>query len=183
LGTGDPTITAVAVNEGVLVAEKGEEPRMSTEQTPQRKQITRREFLYYACLSSIGAFGAASGLATLIYAVPRVKGGVFGGEFVVGRAEDLADGSVTSDREGKFFLVRQGDDFKALYQVCTHLGCLLREADEGFSCPCHGAKFGADGTLLTGPPPRDMDEFAVEVVDGDVIVDTGKRTKGQSRTV
>jgi len=145
--------------------------------------ITRREFLYYAWLSSTVLFMAGTGGATLAYAFPRFKEGEFGGKFIVGKMEDFENESVTLVRDGKFFLVRQGNEFKALYQVCTHLGCLVRQAEGGFSCPCHGSKFGKDGTLFATPAPRDMDEFAVEVVDGNVIVDTGKRTKGETRSV
>lgn len=91
---------------------------------------------------------------------------------------------MTPIRDGKFFLVRQGDEFRALYQVCTHLGCLVRhEEDDGFACPCHGSRFAKDGELLRSPAPRDMDEFAVEVVDGEVVVNTGKRVKGERRSV
>jgi len=145
--------------------------------------ITRREFLYYAWLSSTVLLMAGSGGATLAYAFPRFKEGEFGGKFIVGKVEDFENESVTAVRDGKFFLVRQGNEFKALYQVCTHLGCLVRQAEGGFSCPCHGSKFTKDGTLVATPAPRDMDEFAVEVVDGNVIVDTGKRTKGETRSV
>lgn len=156
---------------------------MSTETALSEKEMTRREFLYYAWLSSMALFMAGSAGATLVYVLPRFKTGEFGGKFVVGKAEDFADGSVTAFRDGKFFLIRLGDEFKALYQVCTHLGCLVRQTEEGFSCPCHGSKFAKDGTLLSSPAPRDMDEFVVEIVDGNVVVDTGKRIKGQSRPV
>jgi len=156
---------------------------MPEEATSGPKGVTRREFLYYAWMSSMTLFMAGSGGATLVYAFPRFKEGEFGGKFVVGKVEDFADGSITAEREGKFFVLRQGDEFKALYQVCTHLGCLVRPTADGFSCPCHGSKFAGDGRLIASPAPRDMDEFQVEVVDGNVIVDTSARIKGQPRSV
>ncbi|MEE8389550.1 MAG: Rieske (2Fe-2S) protein [Anaerolineae bacterium] len=156
---------------------------MSTDTTPNQKEVTRREFLYYTWLSSITTLIAGSAGATLAFLFPRFRAGEFGGQFVVGKVEDFSDGSMTLVREGKFFLVRLGDEFKALYQVCTHLGCLVRQAEEGFSCPCHGSRFAKDGMLLSSPAPRDLDSFAVEVVDGNVIVDTGQRTRGQLRSV
>jgi len=155
----------------------------TTSHQEPKENVTRREFLYYAWLSSIAAVAAGSSGATLVFAYPRFKEGEFGGKFVVGRVEDLADGSVTAVRNGKFFLVRQGTEFKALYQVCTHLGCLLRHTENGFSCPCHGSRYAEDGTLISSPASRDLDEFATEVVEGNVVVDTGKRIKGQSRSV
>jgi len=152
--------------------------------TNERAPISRREFLWYAWLSSFALLMAGSGGATLVYAYPHFKKGEFGGKFSAGRIEDFEDGSVTSNREGKFFLVRQGNEFKAIYQVCPHLGCLVRQREEGgYSCPCHGSQFAQDGTLVASPAPRDMDEFAVEVVDVELIVDTGVIIKGQNRQV
>jgi cytochrome b6-f complex iron-sulfur subunit len=156
---------------------------MPGEVDTSQQRVTRREFLYYAWLSSMALFLAGSGGAALAYAFPRFKEGEFGGKFIVGKVEDFEDGSVTPLRDGKFFVVRQGNEFRALYQVCTHLGCLVRQTADGFACPCHGSKFTKDGRLIASPAPRDMDEFAVEIVDGNVIVDTGNRTKGQTRTV
>ncbi len=156
---------------------------MSTKAPPQKEgYFTRRELLYYAWLSSITVATAASGGAVVAFSYPRFKEGEFGGKFVVGKVEEFEDGSVTTIRNGKFFLVRQGDKFKALYQVCTHLGCLLRHSEEGFACPCHGSQYTQEGTLVSSPASRDMDEFVVEVVGGNVVVDTGNRVKGQGRT-
>jgi len=107
-------------------------------------------------------FMAGSGGATLAYAFPRFKEGEFGGKFVVGKVEEFEDGAVTSVRTGKFFVVRQGDEFRALYQVCTHLGCLVRETDDGFSCPCHGedASGGSLGpTLISAKVAAKDDDF------------------------
>lgn len=146
--------------------------------------ISRREFVWYAWLSSIALFMAGSGGATLAYALPRVQEGEFGGKFILGPVDDFGIGSVTHVREGKLFLVRlDSDRFKALYQVCTHLGCLVRQVDEGYGCPCHGSRFAKDGTLLRSPAPRDLDFFSWEVVGGSVVVDTGDLTRGQRRSV
>ncbi|MGD2206643.1 MAG: Rieske (2Fe-2S) protein [Anaerolineae bacterium] len=157
---------------------------MSEKATRNETKVTRREFLWYAWLSSMALFMAGSGGATIAYAYPRFREGEFGGKFTVGKVEDFPEGSVTSVRDGKFFLVREGGEFTALYQVCTHLGCLVRQVQEdGFICPCHGSKFAKDGTLVRSPAPRDMDGFPVEVINGEVVVDTGTRLKGESRTV
>jgi len=156
---------------------------MSAEATTSEGEVSRREFMFYTWLASVALATAGMGGAALLYAYPRVKEGKFGGRFVMGPVAALANGSVTHNREGKFFLVRLGDEFRALYQVCTHLGCLVRQTEQGFACPCHGSRFAKDGTLVASPAPRDMDRLAVEIVDGTVVVDTGKRTKGQARQV
>lgn len=157
---------------------------MPKENGNNESAVTRREFLWYAWLSSMALFMAGSGGATIAYAYPRFREGEFGGEFIVGAVEDFPEGSVTSIREGKFFLVNDGGEFIALYQVCTHLGCLVRHVqDDGYSCPCHGSQFAKDGTLVRSPAPRDMDRFPVEIVDGQIVVDTGERMQGENRSV
>lgn len=56
---------------------------MSAETESKESQVTRREFLFYAWLSSIGAFTVGSGGATLLFSYPRFEKGEFGGKFVV----------------------------------------------------------------------------------------------------
>ena len=48
------------------------------------------------------------------------------------------------------------DDDGTLHAVsarCTHLGCLVQwnNAERSWDCPCHGSRFGVDGTVLEGP--------------------------------
>lgn len=57
-------------------------------------------------------------------------------------------------------------------------GALVAPEDPGrFHCPCHGSIFDINGQKLAGPTPRSMDIMAMEIVDGKVIVDTGKITE------
>jgi Rieske Fe-S protein len=63
------------------------------------------------------------------------------------------------------FLVRDGDDVKALSATCTHLGCQVRWEKEKrqFLCPCHGGVYDAQGRVVEGPPPRPLDTIDVRV--------------------
>ncbi len=64
----------------------------------------------------------------------------------------------------------------ALWQKCVHLGCRVPEcaSSQGFECPCHGSKYNYHGEYDSGPAPRNMDRFALEVDSaGNLIVDTG----------
>jgi len=69
-------------------------------------------------------------------------------------------------------VVRTADGFRAFSAVCTHLGCIVdwNTVSHEFHCPCHAAAFDAAGQVVSGPPPRPLMEFGVQVVQGDVFV-------------
>lgn len=66
----------------------------------------------------------------------------------------------------------QEGQIKAFSAVCTHLGCLVeyRGADKQFHCNCHGSIFDLNGKNVSGPAPRPLDPFRVELKGNQVIV-------------
>ena len=90
----------------------------------------------------------------------------------------------------RLFVFREGNVFYAMSAVCTHLGCTVRaealpQAEskqvEGrtmrlthrFLCPCHGSRYGGDGSNLSGPAPRPLAWYHLSVAadDGQLVVD------------
>jgi cytochrome b6-f complex iron-sulfur subunit len=171
--------------------------------------LTRREFLNYAWLSSLGfVFLVGVGGATFFFAFPRFKAGEFGGIFPVGKAGDVLPKPTDPpfhNTDGKFWLSNVNGMIIALYDVCVHLGCLYawQEVTGRFECPCHGSKYQKDGTYIEGPAPRSLDRMVISYVGAgnqvvattdakgnplqtpsdasvNVIVDTGKVITGRS---
>jgi Rieske Fe-S protein len=70
------------------------------------------------------------------------------------------------------YLVRSGQEVRALESTCTHLGCRTSYDREGkrIVCPCHGGVFGIDGRVLEGPPPTPLRPLATRVEGGQVLV-------------
>jgi Rieske Fe-S protein len=71
-----------------------------------------------------------------------------------------------------YILTEDGRNFVALSNICTHLGCRVRWiSDQGqFFCPCHNAIFNEQGEVVTGPPPRPLDQYVVKVEDEQIYV-------------
>lgn len=140
--------------------------------------VSRREFLNYAWLASIGIFTAQLAGVTYLFAMPRFRAGEFGGVFRLGELTRLPETGAPPDKNsnGRFWFVRSDEGVYALYVVCTHLGCLFQwqPTESRFSCPCHGSQFSRTGEYLAGPAPRNLDSFVVRVVDdqGNVLAET-----------
>jgi Rieske Fe-S protein len=63
-------------------------------------------------------------------------------------------------------LVRTPDgQFKAFTAVCTHLDCTVQyRADTSqIWCACHNGLYDLSGHVVSGPPPRPLEAFAVNL--------------------
>lgn len=60
---------------------------------------------------------------------------------------------------GRFFVGRFGGQFRVFDGTCTHEGCFVdwSGAENVFRCPCHTARFSANGVNISGPPPAPLD--------------------------
>ena len=66
-----------------------------------------------------------------------------------------------------WLVLNEGGDLVAFDPRCTHAQCAYEPTgDARFSCLCHDAFFDLEGVVLSGPPPRPLDRFAVREVDG-----------------
>lgn len=144
--------------------------------TPDKKeQVNRRDFLLMIWgIFLVGLFGQ-SGLALFNFLKPKIEAGSFGSKVVAGQVEEFQIGTVSHIQKGRFYISRLEDGgFLALWHSCTHLGCTVPwiEASNRFNCPCHSSIFTPAGDIISGPAPRPLDLFPIEIVDGDLVVDT-----------
>jgi glycine/D-amino acid oxidase-like deaminating enzyme/nitrite reductase/ring-hydroxylating ferredoxin subunit len=51
----------------------------------------------------------------------------------------------------------------ALAPSCTHMGCHVtwNNMERSWDCPCHGARYAIDGTVLTGPADKDLEKIGL----------------------
>ncbi len=136
---------------------------------------TRRSFLSQVAMwtSLAASYGAAAWFAAR-YLYPS-KRPARSRSLFVGRLDAIPDGDarVIEDLRGvPVQVVRAGDQLRAISTVCPHLGCRVRWEPQNtrFFCPCHNGVFDAEGKVVSGPPPRPLDRYEVEVVDGSVYL-------------
>lgn len=137
--------------------------------------MNRRKFVNWFLGGSL--FGtAASFLYPLIrYVLPPRHAEAAAKRVLAGKVGELAPNSAKLIRFGSSpaLLINTSEgELRAFSAICTHLTCTVTyEGDtETLYCPCHNGRFDLSGNVLSGPPPRPLDAFEVEVSGGDIFV-------------
>ena len=142
-------------------------------------EINRREFIKGATTIIGGLITAVIGIPTIAYLIdPALRESVKEAWIPVGKLQDMPVGRPTpfsftqvqvngwertSTSHGGFVIRKSEDpdDLLILNSMCTHLACTVNwsETDQVYLCPCHDAKFGQQGEVLGGPPPRPLGRY------------------------
>jgi Rieske Fe-S protein len=63
-------------------------------------------------------------------------------------------------------------EWKAYSGICTHLNCTVQFKDNTRQiwCACHNGLYDLNGKVVSGPPPRPLEEFTVRVRGDEVII-------------
>jgi menaquinol-cytochrome c reductase iron-sulfur subunit len=112
--------------------------------------------------------------------------------YKVGTPDQFNEGPSYLD-DKRIFIFREKNTFHAVSAACTHLGCTVKmqrlnqpkkvtvrgrvfDEQAEFACPCHGSKYYGDGTNYSGPAPRPLDHFKLELSpdDGQLLVDASE---------
>ncbi len=105
----------------------------------------------------------------------------FGGKIKSGDSAKVPSTGIETVSEAQAYVTKDpAGEVVALWWRCPHLGCRVPwcESSGQFECPCHGSTFNRLGEYRTGPTPRGLDAFDVEIVEGAVVIDTGSVTNG-----
>ncbi|MHB1051111.1 MAG: QcrA and Rieske domain-containing protein [Bacteroidota bacterium] len=158
----------------------------------------RRDFLQKVGIGSILASVAGLGYQSLRSLLPNV---LYEPpmKFKIGLPSQLSEG-VTFIEEKQLYVFKEGKSFYSISASCTHLGCTVKhtklnqpkeveingekkQMTSEFHCPCHGSKYYADGTNYSGPAPRPLKWYKLEVSpdDGQLIADLGKEVEQNYR--
>jgi len=121
--------------------------------------------------------------------------------FKIGDPAGFPQGA-TFIEDRQLYVFRDGNAFWVVSGVCTHLGCTVKfsaaknpveatvrghtyRSIGEFHCPCHGSKFRDEGTNFSGPAPRPLDWYRLELApdDGSLLVNLAERVDRNFRLV
>lgn len=154
-----------------------------------KNQLSRRDFIK-ATLAGISAFiGALIGIPAMGYLLSPALQTQAEDEALIplGPLEDFPIGiptrmdftrtkvngwERTATNYGLFVLRKNEEEVRVFSDVCTHLGCRVtwHPDIEHYISPCHDGHFDILGNVISGPPPRPLDEFISQIEDGDLFV-------------
>jgi menaquinol-cytochrome c reductase iron-sulfur subunit len=78
----------------------------------------------------------------------------------------------TASSYGIYVVKKSSGQLDTFSNVCTHLSCRVtwQEEQGEYVCPCHDGRFGVDGSIISGPQPRPLDQYEHKVEDGTLMV-------------
>jgi Rieske Fe-S protein len=140
------------------------------------RKPTRRKFVNWLLGTSLGGLVVSAFYPLVRYIIPP-------------KAQESASASVTlsidpaevKPNSGRIFkfgnqpgiLIRTpAGELRAFSAICTHLACVVQYRDDlsHIWCACHNGHYDLNGRNIAGPPPRPLEQYAVNVKNGKIII-------------
>jgi cytochrome b6-f complex iron-sulfur subunit len=137
---------------------------------------SRRRWLTYLLGTSLGASVASFIYPVLRYIVPPVSSEPSLSEIELDvKASDVLpnSGRIVPFAGKPVILFRTAaGELKALTATCTHLACTVQYRGDRSDiwCACHNGVYDANGTNISGPPPRPLTKLDVTVRGEKVVI-------------
>lgn len=144
------------------------EPDVSTTSTPSQPDGQRRAFL-----DAVLGTGFVTTIVAMVYPVWRYLIPPESGEPAVASvvAATLAEVPPNTglvfrfgNRPGLLIRTKSGE-FRAFNGICTHLDCTVQYKTDTSQiwCACHNGFYDEAGNVVSGPPPRPLEQLVVNV--------------------
>jgi Rieske Fe-S protein len=139
------------------------------------KNFSRREFVAVVLKGGFLAFLGAAFYPILRYLLPPPGTEASVTSVVAARVGELTPdtGKIFrfGDKPGLLVMTDSGT-YKAFSAVCTHLNCTVQysSGSKGIFCACHNGRYDLNGQVISGPPPKPLQEFKVTQKGDDIIV-------------
>jgi cytochrome b6-f complex iron-sulfur subunit len=92
-----------------------------------------------------------------------------------GAVKDFAKNSgkiVKFGRQPVILIRLQSGEFRAFSATCTHLQCIVQYRPDlkEIWCACHNGTYDLKGRNVSGPPPKPLEEYTVNVVNDEILI-------------
>jgi cytochrome b6-f complex iron-sulfur subunit len=150
-------------------------PRGTDAPSPPPQEPERRSFV-----SWLLSGGVAASLGSFFFPVvrfispPRVTEAAVD-EVMAGKVSEMKpnSGKIVKFGSKPALLVRASEtEWKAFSAVCTHLNCTVQYQDTTAQiwCACHNGTYDMSGRVVSGPPPKPLEEYAVRLRGDEVVI-------------
>jgi Rieske Fe-S protein len=140
---------------------------------------TRRKFLNIILGSGLLGWLGSLFYPVFSYLIPpknpeakinSIKAGIFY-DFPVNSSQILKFG-----RKPVILIRSVSGEFSAFAATCTHLDCIVqyRTDTKQIWCACHNGIYDLKGRNISGPPPKPLEEFSVNLVNDEIVVSKQK---------
>ena len=142
---------------------------------PMSPSLPRRRFAEVLVGGGFLATAVAFLYPVLRYLVPPKALDLGSDAVVAGHVGELKPNSGKIFRfgthPGLLFRTASGE-YRAMSATCTHLSCTVQYRDDlrEVWCACHNGKYNLDGRNISGPPPRPLELFDVQVKGEEIFV-------------
>lgn len=151
-------------------------------------QLGRRDFIKGTAAVIGGLIGALVGIPSIIYLLsPSLKVEEDTDSIDLGPLENYPIGiptrfdftltkvngwERTATNYGLYVVRKSESEVRVFSDVCTHLGCRVswHPDQEHYISPCHDGHFDILGNVVSGPPPRPLDEFTTRIETDNLFV-------------
>jgi Rieske Fe-S protein len=140
--------------------------------------MLRRNFVNVLLGSGIGATAASIIYPILKFVIPPETAESAVMSVTAGRLDDVQPntGRIFQFGGDPGIIVRTAEgEFRAFSARCPHLNCTVQYSpdERQIVCACHGGVFDLNGKNVSGPPPKPLAAYSVNVRGDEIVVSRG----------
>jgi cytochrome b6-f complex iron-sulfur subunit len=137
--------------------------------------LPRRHFVNILLGTGLVASAASFFYPILRYLVPPKLPDLGGDAVLAARVAELKPNTAKTFRFGTrpgLLIETAAGEYRAMSATCTHLGCTVQYRPDlrEIWCACHNGMYDLNGRNISGPPPRPLEAFEVQVRGDEIFV-------------
>jgi Rieske Fe-S protein len=147
----------------------------ATAAATERQGLARRRFVNLLLGTGLLASAASFLYPILRYLVPPKLPDLGSDAVLAAKVSEMKPNTAKTFRFGSrpgLLVETAPGEYHAMSATCTHLGCTVQYRSDLHEiwCACHNGMYDLNGRNVSGPPPRPLEVFDVQVRGEDIFV-------------